>query len=97
MLGMTALRDDGRMLGVILDPSTCSVLAFEGPAPQRGQSESSGIEAFFGDHAHAVVCEGAGSLALAVDAAEAYARRWLNGEVQNPGCECPELDVKAAT
>jgi hypothetical protein len=95
MLSTAYTRRD-RVLGVIVDPSTCVVLAFEGPTPRFGEPELEGLAAFFGDHAHALVHSGEGlTLADAVRIAEEYGQKWKAAGDELARCDCPELGAEA--
>jgi hypothetical protein len=85
-----------RMLGVVVDPSSCAVLAFEGPVPLTGAPEESALAAFFGDHAHALVHNGEGlTFADAITVAEIYGRKWKAEGVEHDPCNCPDLGEAA--
>jgi hypothetical protein len=97
LLAASVYRRDGRMLGLVVDPGSGVVLAFEGPAPTVGKGSLQTLETFFGDHAHAIVSTGGASLAEAVLFAEAYAERWMRGELERvEPCACPEIQKGAA-
>ena len=83
-----ATRDDGKVLGVIVQPDG-PVLALE------GDDATSGLEGILGGHAHAVVLEQPQSLTQAIDAAELYLSRWLHHELEeHEKCGCGEIGAK---
>lgn len=84
-----------RILGLVVDPTSCAVLAFEGVAPVFGEPIASGIAAFFGDHAHKLVHDGQGiTFADAVRLAEEYGKKWKAEGTTHDRCECSELGAE---
>lgn len=85
-----ATRDDGKVLGVIVQPDG-PVLALESDDP------TASLQGILGGHAHAVVLEQPQSLTQAIDAAELYLSRWLHHELaEHEKCGCGEIGAKPA-
>ena len=94
---VTGFVREPRVLGVIVDPSSCAVLAFEGPMPTHGASEATTLAAFFGDHAHQCIHPGDGlTFAEAVRLAEEFGKKWKAGELEPAAaCDCGEIGKAA--
>lgn len=84
----------GRLLGVMVETRTLTVMAVETDEPPHGSSSSGGpsaLELAFANHSHAIICERAESLTHAIAEAEAYARRWRRGRVRSARCACKTI------
>jgi len=79
-------RDDGKVLGVLVQTEGAPVLALETENPNGSTLD------IFAGHAHAVVLEHPKSLSEAIEAAELYLVRWLNHELEeHKNCDCETI------
>jgi hypothetical protein len=89
-LTLQAIRAE-RVLLVMVDVETLSVLAVETVRPKRGGDTAEQVERVFSEHAHKLVGQG-DSLPDAIAKAEAFAAGWVRPLQPNlESCGCGEM------